>query len=127
MAVRAIGEQSAAVQGQSDRQATVVACCAAPEAPRMVVSARLETDFNVTVVSGVAVQTSVSSAVASATSQPKKRSPSVNPPSTIRRCFRSSMRKARMAPPRSTATPARAVTMRAFTVADMEKILAKVS
>src|SRR5262249_31506653 len=46
---------------------------------------------------------SASSAVASAPSQPKKRSPSVNPPSTIRRCFRSSMRKARMAPPRSTA------------------------
>src|SRR5262252_6847013 len=46
---------------------------------------------------------SASSAVASATSQPKKRSPSVNPPSTIRRCFRSSMRNARMLPPRSTA------------------------
>src|SRR6516225_8132973 len=46
---------------------------------------------------------SASSAVASATSQPKKRSPSVPPPSTIRRCFRSSMRNARMLPPRSTA------------------------
>src|SRR5215469_4326197 len=46
---------------------------------------------------------SASSAVAFATSQPKKRSPSVKPPSTIRRCFRSSMRNARMLPPRSTA------------------------
>src|SRR6516225_9715119 len=45
---------------------------------------------------------SASSAVASATSQPKNRSPSVNPPSTIRRCFRSSMRNARVLPPRST-------------------------